>query len=190
MNRANFLAQLRAGLSGLHQSDINDVIADYESHFADGVADGRTEDEVAAALGDPARLARELLAEIGFKRSEQERSAGNFFGVVLALIGLATIDILFLLPILGMMLAVFFGVTLVCVGCVIGGGILLGNLMLGGDGLMMGNQTLQMLTSIGLLSGGIGGGALLLLVLDWVARGLIKYARLHFRLFKSANDSI
>ena len=31
MNRANFLAQLRAGLSGLHQSDINDVIADYES---------------------------------------------------------------------------------------------------------------------------------------------------------------
>ena len=130
------------------------------------------------------------LDEAGFKRWEQERSAGNFFGVVLALIGLATIDILFLLPILGMMLAVFFGVTLVCVGCVIGGGILLGNLMLGGDGLMMGNQTLQMLTSIGLLSGGIGGGALLLLVLDWVARGLIKYARLHFRLFKSANDSI
>ena len=71
MNRANFLAQLRAGLSGLHQSDINDVIADYESHFADGVAAGRTEDEVAAALGDPARLARELRAEIGFKRWEQ-----------------------------------------------------------------------------------------------------------------------
>lgn len=189
MNRANFLAQLRAGLSGLHQSDINDVIADYESHFADGVSAGRTEDEVAAALGDPSRLARELRAEIGFKRWEQERSAGNFIGVVLALIGLATIDILFLLPVLGVMLGVLFAATLVCVGCLIGGAILLGNLLVGGDG-MIGNNTLQMLTGIGLASGGIGGGALLLLVLDWVARGLIKYARLHFRLFKSANDSI
>jgi uncharacterized membrane protein len=111
MNRANFIAQLRAGLSGLHQGDINDVIADYESHFADGVAAGRSEDQVAEALGDPSRLARELRAEIGFKRWEQDRSAGNFFGVVLALIGLATLDILFLLPVLGFMLAVFFVLT-------------------------------------------------------------------------------
>lgn len=190
MNRAHFMAQLRDGLSGLHPTDIDEIVADYESHFADGAADGRTEPEVAAALGDPVRLARELRAEIGFKRWEQERSAGNFFGVVLALIGLATIDILFLLPVLGVMLAVFFGVTVACIGCVIGGAILLGNLLVGGEGLMMGNNTLQTLTGIGLLSGGIGGGALLLLLLDWVARGLIKYARLHFRLFKSANESI
>ena len=190
MNRANFIAQLRAGLSGLHQGDVNDVIADYESHFADGVAAGRSEDQVAEALGDPARLARELRAEIGFKRWEQERSAGNFVGVVLALIGLATIDILFLLPVLGFMLAVFFVLTLVCIGCLISGAALLGNLIPGGWDLMMGNNTLQTLTGIGLLSGGIGGGALLLLILDWVARGLIKYTRLHFRLFKSANESI
>lgn len=190
MNRASFMAQLRAGLSGLHANDVNDIIADYESHFADGVAAGRTEDEVAEALGDPARLARELRAEVGFKRWEQERSAGSFVGVVLALIGLATIDIIFLLPILGTMLAIFFAATVVCVGCVIGGAILLGNLIPGGWDLMMGNTALQTLTGVGLLSGGIGGGALLLLILDWVARALIKYARLHFRLFKSANDSI
>lgn len=190
MNRANFIAQLRAGLSGLHPNDVNDIIADYESHFADGVAAGRSEDEVAEALGDPARLARELRAEVGFKRWEQDRSAGNFVGVVLALIGLATIDVMFLLPVLGFMLVVFFGVALVCVGCVVGGVVLLGNLIPGGWPIMMGNSALQVLTGIGLLSGGIGGGALLLLILDWVARALIQYARLHFRLFKSANDSI
>ncbi len=190
MNRANFIAQLRAGLSGLHQSDVNDIIADYESHFADGVAAGRSEDEVAEALGDPSRLARELRAEVGFKRWEQDRSAGNFVGVVLALIGLATIDVMFLLPVLGVMLAVFFVIALACVGCVVGGAVLLGNLIPGGWTLMMGNTALQTLTGIGLVSGGIGAGALLLLILDWVARGLIQYARLHFRLFKSANDSI
>ncbi|MEY4965229.1 MAG: hypothetical protein RL274_812 [Pseudomonadota bacterium] len=190
MNRANFIAQLRAGLSGLHQSDVNDIIADYESHFADGVAAGRSEDEVAEALGDPARLARELRAEVGFKRWEQDRSAGNFLGVVLALIGLATIDVMFLLPVLGFMLVIFFIIAMACVGCVVGGAILLGNLIPGGWAVMMGNNTLQALTGVGLLSGGIGAGALLLLVLDWVARALIQYARLHFRLFKSANESI
>ena len=88
MNRAHFMAQLRDGLSGLHHTDIGDIVTDYERHFADGAADGRSEDEVAAALGDPQRLARELRAEVGFKRWEQNRNAGNFLGVVLALLGL------------------------------------------------------------------------------------------------------
>src|SRR6202789_106149 len=100
MNRAHFMAQLRDGLSGLHHSDIDDILRDYDSHFADGVADGRTEDEVAAALGDPMRLARELRAEAGFRRWEQNRSAGNLLGVVIALLGLATIDLIILLPFL------------------------------------------------------------------------------------------
>jgi uncharacterized membrane protein len=68
MNRAHFMAQLRDGLSGLHHTDINDIMTDYERHFADGAADGRSEDEIAAALGEPDRLARELRAEMGFRK--------------------------------------------------------------------------------------------------------------------------
>src|ERR1700709_1719590 len=112
MTRAPFRAQLRDGLAGLHHSDINDIVADYESHFADGAADGRTQEEVAAALGDPVRLARELRAEIGFRRWEENRSAGNFMGVVLALLGLATIDFIILLPLLCALAAIFFGLCL------------------------------------------------------------------------------
>ena len=56
MNRAHFMAQLRDGLSGLHHTDIGEIIGDYERHFADGAADGRSEDEIAAALGEPARF--------------------------------------------------------------------------------------------------------------------------------------
>jgi len=190
MNRANFIAQLRAGLSGLHPNDINDILADYESHFTDGVAAGRSEDDVAEALGEPARLARELRAEVGFKRWESDRSPGNFFGVILALIGLATIDIMFLLPVLGFMLMVFVAIALGCIGCVIGGVFLLVNLIPGGWPHPLENTALQSLLGVGLLSGGIGAGALLLMVLDWVARALIQYARLHFRLFKTANESL
>ena len=39
-------------------ADQDDVIADYEAHFDAGAAEGRSELEVAEALGNPGRLAR------------------------------------------------------------------------------------------------------------------------------------
>jgi uncharacterized membrane protein len=187
MNRAHFMAQLRDGLAGLHHTDIGDIVTDYERHFADGAADGRTEQEVAAALGDPARLARELRAEVGFKRWEENRSAGNFMGVVLALLGLATIDLIILLPLLCALAAIFFGLSVACLGCIVGGAFLLVSLLWGG---VMGNVPAQALIGVGLISGAVGGGALLLLLMDMIAKLLIRYARLHFRLFDSANASV
>ena len=187
MKRAHFMAQLRDGLSGLHHTDIDDILADYERHFADGAADGRTEDEVAAALGDPARLARDLRAEVGFRRWEERPSAGNFVGVVLALLGLATIDFVILLPLLCFLAAAFFGLSMACLGMVVGGTFLLFNLLWGG---VMGNAPMQGLIGVGLIGGAVGGGALLLLILDVLAKLLIRYARLHFRLFDTANASI
>jgi len=116
MKRADFMAQLRAGLSGLHAADVDDILADYETHFADGAAHGRSEEEVCTALGDPARLAREMRAEVGFRRWENNRSAGNLAGVLLAgvllaLLGLATLDLIFLFPVLLVMIAVFLGLA-------------------------------------------------------------------------------
>jgi uncharacterized membrane protein len=190
MNRAHFMAQLRDGLSGLHHTDISDIVADYERHFADGAADGRSEDEISAALGDPGRLARELRAEVGFRRWEQDRSAGNFLGVVLALLGLATIDLIILLPLLCLLAAIFFGLSVACLGCIVGGSFLLFNLLPFGWHTVMGNAAMQLLVGLGLISGAIGGGALLLLLMDVIAKLLIRYARLHFRLFDTANASL
>jgi hypothetical protein len=42
----------------------------------------------------------------------------------------------------------------------------------------------------GLLGAGIGGGALLILILEWCARMLVRYARLHYRLLTSANEAV
>ena len=74
MTRDAFMARLREGLRGLPQQTASEILADYETHFADGEAAGRSEAEVAEALGDPARLARELRAEIGLQRWETQRS--------------------------------------------------------------------------------------------------------------------
>jgi len=62
MNRNEFLARLRKGLVGLAQAAADDIVADYEAHFDEGRAAGRSEQDVAAALGNPDRIARELKA--------------------------------------------------------------------------------------------------------------------------------
>ena len=58
MTRQAFMARLREGLRGLPVQAQADISADYEAHFAEGEAAGRSEADVAAALGDPGRLAR------------------------------------------------------------------------------------------------------------------------------------
>jgi len=57
-------------------------------------------------------------------------------------------------------------------------------------GGVMGNAAMQLLIALGLISGAIGGGALLLWIMEALAKLLIRYARLHFRLFDSANASL
>src|SRR3954470_18903283 len=60
MSRALFLAKLKEGLAGLPQPQIDAVVCDYEFHFAEASATGQSEENIAARLGDPASLAREL----------------------------------------------------------------------------------------------------------------------------------
>ena len=122
MNRAMFLSELRMGLSGMPPKDIDETIADYESHFSEGLAAGRSEAAIATALGDPARLARELKAEAGFKRWESERSAGSLMGAVIALLGLATIDLIFLIPFVCVVAAILISMFAVSVALFFAGG--------------------------------------------------------------------
>jgi len=56
MNRAQFLSDLKRGLAGLPAEEIEEIVNDYDTHFADGIAAGRSEESIAEALGKPARL--------------------------------------------------------------------------------------------------------------------------------------
>jgi uncharacterized membrane protein len=62
LDRRLFLSRLREGLWGLPSVLIDDIVGDYECHFAEGLARGRHEQDVISALGDPDRLACELWA--------------------------------------------------------------------------------------------------------------------------------
>jgi uncharacterized membrane protein len=185
MTKAEFLDTLRRRLAGLPPSEIDDLISDYAAHFADGVTAGRSEAEIAAALGDPMRLARELRAEAGFRRWETARTPANFFAVLLGFLALIAVDFVFLLPLLGALALFAFVAGLVLLALCIAGFALLARLFSWDHGLFAGHFLTRTFGGLGLLGVGIGG-ALLLLMIDYVVRLLGRFARLHYELLNKA----
>jgi len=98
MSKEQFLHQLAARLRHLPDAERDEILADYRAYFDDALSDGRSETEVAAALGDPERLARELTAERKFQQWENHKTPGNLSQVLVALAGLGVVNLLLALP--------------------------------------------------------------------------------------------
>jgi uncharacterized membrane protein len=183
MTRQAFMARLREGLRGLPVQTQADIVADYETHFAEGAAAGRSEAEVAAALGDPGRLARELRAEAGLKRWESERNPSAAGAAVFAVLGLGAIDIIILLPILMGVAGAIVGVGLAVIAVFFAGGVVFAA---GPFGDFPGGPGAALLGGLGLMAGATSIGALLTIVCIGLLNALVWYGRLHYRLLKPA----
>jgi len=182
MTKAEFLDTLQRRLAGLPQAEIDELLGDYARHFEEGLADGRSEIEIAKALGDPMRLARELRAEVGFRRWEEARTPANFIAVLFGFLALIAVDFVVLLPVLVGLALVALMVGIVLLGLCIAGIAV----MLRWDSLFTSHFLTRILTGIGLLGLGVGGGALLMLMIDHVVRLLGKFTRLHYALLNKA----
>ena len=189
MNRAQFLSDLKRGLAGLPAGEIEEIVNDYDAHFTDGIAAGRSEESIAEALGNPARLARELRAEAGLRRWEERRSPANLAAALIALAGLVAVDLIFLLPVLFVagIVTLVFGVVILAI--VMAGIAVVASLLSWGDFNTITDAVAQALAGIGLVAGGIGFGALLLLVLDVLVRLLGRYVRLHYQILNPSREA-
>jgi uncharacterized membrane protein len=183
MTRQAFLARLREGLRGLPPQAVADILSDYETHFADGEAAGRTEAEVAAALGSPERLARELRAESSLNRWREERSPSSAAAAVFAVLGLGAIDILVLLPILIGVVSALLGIAIAVIVAFFAGAFVFA----AGPFLdPPGGPAAALLAGIGVMAGSASGGAILTIVSIGLVNALVWYGRLHYRLLKPA----
>ncbi len=186
MTRQAFMARLREGLRGLPPQTIAEIVTDYETHFTDGLAAGRSEEEVAGALGNPDRLAREIRAESTLNRWHAERSPGSAAAAVFAVLGLGAIDIIFLLPILMGVAGALFGLILAAVGCFFAGA------MVFAAGPFLdppGGPLTAIFGGLGLMAGSASIGALLAIISIGLMNALVWYGRLHYRLLKPALES-
>ncbi|CAN5198273.1 DUF1700 domain-containing protein [soil metagenome] len=186
MTRLAFLARLREGLRGLPPRAVQDIVSDYEAHFSEGEADGRSEADVAAALGDPIRLARELRAEAGLKRWEEERNPSAAAGAIFAVLGLGALDVLILLPVLIGIISTLFGLFIAVVVCFIAGGVVFAA---GPFTSPPGGPIAALLAGLGIMAGSASGGAVLTLITVGLVNLLVRYGRLHYRLLKPAIDA-
>ena len=183
MTRQAFMARLREGLRGLPPSVQADIVADYETHFTEGASAGRSEEEVAAALGDPGRLARELRAERGLQRWEEERTPSAGAAAIFAVLGLGAIEILFLLPILMGVGGAIFGIAIAVIAVFFAGGVVFAAGPFTG---LPGGAAAAVLAGIGLMSGAASVGAVLAICTIGLVNALVWYGRLHYRLLKPA----
>lgn len=183
MTRLAFMTRLREGLRGLPPEIQAEIIADYENHFKDGAAAGRSEQDVAAGLGDPGRLARELRAEIGLRRWETERSPSAGASAVFAVLGLGAIDILILLPILMGVGSTLFGFAIAAIAMFFAGGAVF---VVGPFSGLPGGASAAILAGIGVMAGAASMGAVVAIVTVGVVNALVWYGRLHYRLLKPA----
>jgi uncharacterized membrane protein len=179
--RQAYLIRLRAGLRGLPPSAIADIMADYEAHFSEAATAGRNEEEVAAKLGEPGRVARELRAEAGLRRWEERRSAGSALGAIVAVLGLATIDLFILLPVLLAAASAVFGLVLGGIAVCLAGAIMLPVAIIDLLPGFTGTWFQGVLLALGLTSGGASVVAFCTLFVIGTVNLLARYGRLHYR---------
>jgi len=69
MQKDEYLKKLGLALSGISETERQDILADYAEHFEMGALDGRTEEEIAESLGDPKTIGKEYTALSFVKRA-------------------------------------------------------------------------------------------------------------------------
>jgi uncharacterized membrane protein len=85
MNKTEFINTLNNTLKERRIQDIDEIVAEYEQHFSIKLADGYSEEEIAARLGDPKALGEQFDAE------PRETTMGSKAIVVIGLVLVDTI---------------------------------------------------------------------------------------------------
>jgi uncharacterized membrane protein len=111
MNRLKFLEELNRLLSDLPQATREDIVYDYEEHFRNGLEEGKPEEEIALALGDPSAIARQYRANFAVEQAETKTTTANVFRAVFATVSLGFFNLVFVvgpfIGLLGILLGLF-----------------------------------------------------------------------------------
>jgi uncharacterized membrane protein len=130
MNRQQFIETLRKQLSGLPQPDLDEIIYDYEEHIRNGVADGKSEEEIIAHLGDIRQIANQYRMSSAIRAAEARTTPASVGRAVIMTVTLGFFNIVIILgPYLGL-LGALAGLFAAAVGIAAAGiGIMVGMLV-------------------------------------------------------------
>ncbi|HEV7606259.1 MAG TPA: DUF1700 domain-containing protein [Steroidobacteraceae bacterium] len=176
--RAEFLATLRAGLRGVPSQAVDEAVTDYSAHFEEGATAGRSDADIAAALGDPLALADELRVELHIERWQATPSARSALQIIAGSLALGTMNTFLVFVALPLML-VFALATLFSIAiCVIAG---IWFAFAGGSLGLPGGPAVVPLCALGLVSAAISFTALGILTGKALVTALGRYVRINYR---------
>jgi uncharacterized membrane protein len=98
MGKLEFLDALKRAMTGLPPEVQAKTLAYYEQRFIDGVAAGRSEQEVANELDEPKKIAMTLRASSHLSAFEQKRNPANLLRLVVSALGLAIFNLFMVVP--------------------------------------------------------------------------------------------
>lgn len=177
--RAEFIGALRAGLRELPADVVDDVIADYQSHFNEGAAVHRTDQEISTALGDPSLLANDLRLQLCVEKWESAPSPRSAWKVIVGVAAAGIINTT-LLTIVAPFLLLVTMIAIISVIALFSAGLWL--LFAGASLDLPGGTSVIALGATGLLTGGVSLTALLTLAIRMLVTALGARVRAHSRL--------
>ncbi|MBN2879246.1 MAG: DUF1700 domain-containing protein [Clostridia bacterium] len=117
MNKKEFMQKLKDSLMGLNQNDKREVLLDYEEHFLDGKNQGRTEEEICEALGDPREIANEIKnqSQKSAPSTDGVNTAGYIIGIIILAVACFALGSVLLSVIAGAISGIFGAVAVAAV---------------------------------------------------------------------------
>lgn len=109
MGKSAFLDALKRAMPGLPPATQAKTLAYYEQRFVDGMALGRSEDDIARELGDPSRIAMTLRASVIEPKQAPSRHPAGGLRVLASAIALGFFNLFMIAP------AAVVGALLLCV---------------------------------------------------------------------------
>lgn len=144
MRKMEFLDALKRAMMGLPPETQAKTLAYYEQRFVDGIAAGRSEEQVGAELDEPAKIAMTLRASAHMNTfTEQRKQPVNVLRMMLTAVGLAIFNLFMLVPAAvlgGLLISVY-----VAAGAFYSSGIVVTASALAGANEFVFNEPLQMI---------------------------------------------
>jgi uncharacterized membrane protein len=104
VNKEKFIAELNRALGGMSETDRREILYDYEEHFRMGCAEGKSEESIARALGNPRVIGKSYSIDALLETPKEggEVTAASVLRAVFASASLTFFNIIFVLgPFLG-----------------------------------------------------------------------------------------
>ena len=121
MNKKEFIKIFSNNLGNISMNEKKEILADYEEHFAIGLKDNKSEEEICELLGNPKSIAKQYKIDIMLKEVEKTKSISGIIKVIFASLGLGFFNVVFILgPYMGLV-AVLISLFAVAFSIIISG---------------------------------------------------------------------